>query len=121
MKLKAMIAQVEARSASADLSISASDISVQRLIDDSLLILSREIRNLLGSSVKGKLGPNEARDLRDHLKLLFELRDREKESLKGLTDEQLQKILKEIQAANGDKQVSGNGGGSEPPPNEGVS
>lgn len=68
------------------------DISVQRLIDDSLLALSREVRNLLTLSAKGKLTPNDARDLRDHLKLLFELKDRESDFLKGLTDDQLKAL-----------------------------
>lgn len=67
-----------------------SDISVARLIDDGLIVLYREIKNLLALSVTGKLDANNARDLRDHLKLLFDLKDRENESLRGLTDEQLQ-------------------------------
>lgn len=70
-----------------------SDISVQRLIDDSLLALSREVKNLLVMSVKGKLQPTDARDLRDHLKLLFELKDREAASLQGLTDDELKDML----------------------------
>jgi hypothetical protein len=70
-----------------------SDISIQRLIDDSLMILYREVRNLSILSAKGKLDANSARDLRDHLKLLFELKDREAESLKGMSDEQIEQIL----------------------------
>lgn len=66
-----------------------SDISIARLIDDCLTTLYREIKSLLVLSSKGKLDPNNARDLRDHLKLLFELKERESESLRGLTDEQL--------------------------------
>lgn len=66
-----------------------SDISVARLIDDGLVVLYREVKNLLILSSRGKLEPNDAKDLRDHLKLLFELKDREKDSLSGLTDEQL--------------------------------
>lgn len=66
-----------------------SDISVARLIDDGLITLHREMKNILYLSSKGKLDPNSARDLRDHLKLLFELKDRENESLKEITDEQL--------------------------------
>ena len=67
-----------------------SDISVARLIDDGLLALHREIKNILILGAKGKLDPNNSRDLRDHLKLLFELKDRENESLRGLTDEELE-------------------------------
>jgi hypothetical protein len=73
-----------------------SEISVARLIDDALLVLYREIKNLVARSVNGKLEANDARDLRDHLKLLFELKDRERESLRGLTDEQLKERAKAI-------------------------
>lgn len=75
-----------------------SDISVARLVDDCLVALYREVKNLLALTAKGKLGPNESRDLRDHLKLLFELKDRENESLRGLTDEQLQERVNEVLA-----------------------
>jgi hypothetical protein len=74
--------------------IPMSDISVSRLIDDGLLILHREIANLKLLSVSGKLDPASSRDLRDTVKLLFELKDRENESLKGLTDEQLKEQAK---------------------------
>jgi len=70
-----------------------SEISIQRLIDDSLSVLYREVKNLLILSAKGKLDAPSARDLRDNLKLLFELKDREGESLKGLTDEQINEML----------------------------
>jgi len=73
-----------------------SDISVARLIDDGLLALHREIKNILILGAKGKLDANNARDLRDHLKLLFELKDRENESLRNLTDEQLKDKVKEV-------------------------
>ena len=78
-----------------------SDISVTRLIDDGLVALYREIKNLLVLSARGKLEANDARDLRDHLKLLFELKDRENESLRGLTDEQLQaKVAEALKPEN---------------------
>lgn len=67
----------------------ASDISIIRLIDDGLVALNREIKNILILSVKGKLDAPTARDLRDHLKLLFELKDRENESLRSISDEEL--------------------------------
>jgi len=79
-----------------------SEISVSRLIDDGLLALYREIKNLLILSAKGKLEPNDARDLRDHLKLLFELQEREKESLKNITDEELKQQVKEVLESKGD-------------------
>lgn len=72
-----------------------SDISISRLMDDGLLVLYREIKNLKILSISGKLLPEHARDLRDHLKLLFELKDRENELLKGMTDEQLEEQVKQ--------------------------
>lgn len=92
------------KDAPADLLPSASDISVQRLIDDSLLALSREVRNLLTLSSRGKLEASDARDLRDSVKLLFELKDREHESLRKLTDEELK--VKAKQVLDDNKQVS---------------
>lgn len=71
-----------------------SDISVARLIDDGLLAIHREMKNLLMLSARGKLEAADSRDLRDTVKLLFELKDRENESLKGLTDEQLKEQVK---------------------------
>jgi hypothetical protein len=67
-----------------------SDINISRLMDDGLLVLYREIKNLKILSIHGKLLPEHARDLRDHLKILFELKAREQELLKGKTDEQIQ-------------------------------
>lgn len=72
--------------------IPISDISVARLIDSGLLALHREMHNLLKSSAAGKLGAADARDLRDTIKLLFELKDREKALLDQLTTEDLVKL-----------------------------
>lgn len=71
------------------------NISIQRLLDDGLLVLSREIRNLTIASVSGKLDASEARDLRDHIKLLFDMKEKEQESLRDMTDEQLREAAKE--------------------------
>lgn len=71
-----------------------SDVSVARLIDDGLLAIHREMKNLLMLSSRGKLDAASARDLRDTVKLLFELKDRENDSLRGLTDEQLKEQAK---------------------------
>lgn len=73
-----------------------SDISVARLIDDGLLALNREVKNLLILSSHGKLEASDSRDLRDTIKLLFELKDREGESLRGLTDDQLKDKVKAV-------------------------
>lgn len=78
-----------------DALIVPADVSVARLIDDGLNILYREIKCLSMMSENGKLDPNSARDLRDHLKLLFELQAREQDSLSRLTDEELRASAKE--------------------------
>lgn len=70
-----------------------SEISLDGLIDDGLLVLYREMQSLKKRSVPGKLEAADARDLRDHLKLLFEIRDRQLEGLKRLTDEQLKQLI----------------------------
>lgn len=72
-----------------------SEISIARLLDDGLLILFREIHNLKVLSANGKLESNDARDLRDHLRLLFDLKDREHDLLKGLTDDQLKALIEQ--------------------------
>lgn len=66
-----------------------SEVSVDRLIDNGLTVLQREMKNLLSQSARGKLDAASARDLRDTVKLLFELKDREADLLKGKTDEEL--------------------------------
>lgn len=79
-----------------------SDISIGRLVEDGLLVLYREIKQLKLLSAKGKLAPNDSRDLRDHLKLLFELKDREDAILTSLSEEELRAIAQ--QQSNDNKQ-----------------
>lgn len=89
MKIKTMIRNAEMPPEPPKLG----DISVQRLIDDSLTVLAREVKNLLMLSSKGKLTPPDAKDLRDHLKLLFELKDRESDLLNGMTDDEIKALI----------------------------
>jgi len=91
-KLKEFNKQIEMEKTSGALS----DISIERLIDLGLTALDREIRNLTVASAKGKLDAPSARDLRDHLKLLFEIRDRERDGLGKLSDEELQAQVEEL-------------------------
>ena len=70
-----------------------SEVSVDRLIDNGLTVLQREMKNLLSQSARGKLDAASARDLRDTVKLLFELKDRESELLKGKTDDELKDMV----------------------------
>ena len=62
-----------------------SDVSIDGLIGDGLLCLDREMRNLKFATAKGKLSATEAKDLRDTVKLLFELKDREAALLEALS------------------------------------
>lgn len=77
---------------------SIADISVARLIDDGLICLQREMKNIKSLSVSGKLDAATARDLRDHVKLLFELNVREKDLISDMTDEELEAAAKQILA-----------------------
>lgn len=77
-----------------------SEISIDGLLGDGLLGLYREMRNLLFLSSKGKLSPADAKDLRDTVKLIFELKDREKELLEGLSTEELEELKEETPSAN---------------------
>lgn len=100
-KLKQWTQQIDRESVGLDKDPAVADISVQRLIDDGLLILFREIRNLMLLSTHGKLSAADARDLRDHVKLLFDMRSMEKDSLSKLSDEELKALV--IKAIDEDK------------------
>lgn len=78
-----------------------SDISVDSLISDALLVLYREIKNLLMASAKGKLDANGARDLRDHTKMLFEIKDREGRDLSALSEDDMLKLMSLIKGTDG--------------------
>lgn len=69
-----------------------SDISVDDLVGKCLLALNREVTNLLMLSAKGKLDAGGSRDLRETTKLLFELKDREKEFLESLGNDDLKRL-----------------------------
>ncbi len=71
------------------------DISLDELLSKSILILYREIRSLLLESSTGKLCKDSAQSLRDYIKLLNELKEREKDVLESLSDEQLKEIANE--------------------------
>lgn len=96
MKLKAFDKELQQEQAAKDAAAPLSEISVDKLVGEGLLALSREIRNLLVASAHGKLDPAEAKDLRDHLKLLFELKDREGDAMKDMSDEELKAKAKAV-------------------------
>ncbi len=85
----------EVKRQSAVKDVASTDISIDRLLTDGLLGIYREVKNLLYLSAKGKLSSSDAKDLRDTVKLLFELKDREKDLLENLSNEDLEKLKDE--------------------------
>jgi hypothetical protein len=73
-----------------------SEISIGALLDKGLLSLHREMLNLTQMTAKGKLSAADARDLRDTVKLLFELKDRENQLLKDKTDDELKAMAEYV-------------------------
>lgn len=57
-------------------------------------ILRREVRNLMSESCKSKLSEKSARDLTSYIKLLSEMRDEQREGLRKLSTEELEKLAK---------------------------
>lgn len=69
------------------------DFDVEKLLAQGGAILTREIKNLMIASSRGKLEAAEARDLVAYLKLLSELKTIEENRLENLTDEELKNIV----------------------------
>lgn len=69
------------------------DINLDDLISKHLLILYRETRSLMVESASGKLSKDSAISMRDNMRLLFELKKKERELLDNLTDEDIVKLL----------------------------
>lgn len=68
------------------------DFDVEKLLAQGGAILTREIRNLMIASSRGKLDAAESRDLVSYLKLLSELKAAEEARLENMTDDELSKI-----------------------------
>lgn len=62
---------------------------IEALLDKGGDILSREIRNLMVESARGKLSPASARDLVQYVKLLAELKQVQMDAASEMTDEEL--------------------------------
>jgi hypothetical protein len=90
-----LLQELESQRKAAVQDIPTQDISIDRLMGDGLLGIYREVKNLLSLSARGKLSPSDAKDLRDIVKLLFELKDREKALLKDLSLEDLETLKDE--------------------------
>ena len=71
-----------------------SDISLTDLMDSHLLLLYRETRALLlESATGGKLNKDSALSMRENLKLIMELRKKEKELLESMSDEEIKALI----------------------------
>jgi|SRR5579859_6734086 len=70
----------------------ASDISLDDLMDKHLLLLYRETRMLLEESSGGKLSKDSANSMRENMKLIVELKKKEKELLDNLSNEELEEL-----------------------------
>lgn len=71
-----------------------SDIVLEDLIDKAMVILSREITNLLVASSSKKLDTASARDLAVYVKLLTDMKLKQDKTISSLSDEE---ILDEIE------------------------
>lgn len=68
---------------------SSSELDVELLLQQGGEILRREIRNLMMESTGKKLSPTSARDLVSYIRLLDDLREKQKEVASNMTDEEL--------------------------------
>lgn len=75
--------------------IKMSDISLDDLLEKHLLVLYRETKSLLTESVHGKLSKDSSNCMRDNIKLLMDLKKKEKEILDNLSEEDLARLAKE--------------------------
>lgn len=72
-----------------------SSFDIESLLEQSLNILSREIRNLARMSASGKLEGSDAKDLVSYVKLLSELKQEQQEKAASMTDEELANAAKQ--------------------------
>lgn len=70
----------------------SSEFDIERLLNNAGEILKREIRHLMYESSQGKLNAASSRNLVDYIRLLEEIRQKQKDDLENLTDEELMKI-----------------------------
>lgn len=75
---------------------SPSGINLSSLMDKHLLLLYRETKHLLTESASGgKLSKDSSYAMRENLKLIMDLKKKEKELLDNLSNEDLAKLIKE--------------------------
>ncbi len=72
------------------------DVTLDDLLARCIRILRREVKNLEESSSGGsKLSKDQSNELRENVKLLMELKKREKELLDALSDDELDRMARE--------------------------
>lgn len=92
--IKASLPPIEKKKAVRD--PKPSQISLGELMDKHLLLLYRETRALLMESGNGgRLSKDSATMMRENLKLIVELRKKEKELLDQLSDDEIKKLIEE--------------------------
>lgn len=69
------------------------DISLDKLLNNCLVLLDREIKELRKESVLGKLSKDSAHSLRENAKLILDLKKKEKELLDGMSEEELREFI----------------------------
>lgn len=67
----------------------AADFDIDKLLDKGLLILQRDMQNIMAQGVHSKLDGAASRDLVSYIKLLNELKAEKAKDLANMTDEQL--------------------------------
>lgn len=87
------IADFKSKQQPVEVDLSIASTTLEELSNKAQEILRREILNLMGESTSGKLSPPSSTALVNYIKLLGELRDKEKEELAAMSDEFLEKIV----------------------------
>ncbi len=83
----------EASKASTETSFAAEAApDVVGLLDKSMVVLGREVTNLMHESARGKLDAKSAQALVQYLRLLNELKAEQQKELQNLTDEELKAL-----------------------------
>lgn len=80
--------------AGVDMDVEPGAFDVEKELELCEEILRREVRNLMSESARGKLSDKSSSSLRDYIKLLAEMKDEQKEKLKNMPTEALEKLVK---------------------------
>lgn len=73
----------------------ANEISLTDLVNKHLLLLYRETRHLLVESTTGKLSKDSSTAMRENIRLLMEMKKKEKDLLDTLSNDELDALIKQ--------------------------